>query len=217
MSEPEGFLARWARQKAKASARSGDVPVEHSPERKPEGSKARPAAPADQSAPAVEAFDPASLPPIESIVASTDIRSFLRAGVPAELARQALRRAWTSDPEIRDFIGIAENQWDFNDPTAIPGFGPLKTAASAVAAQMSAAAPGSVSQTPALAPQATQQADSAAAVGHTPAATPNSLGDAPTAGLVDEPRQESLAAEDSGRAEIDVRRNHRSHGGALPQ
>jgi hypothetical protein len=36
-----------------------------------------------------------------------------------------LRRVWTSDPAIRDFIGIAENQWDFNDPDAIPGFGPL--------------------------------------------------------------------------------------------
>jgi hypothetical protein len=31
-----------------------------------------------------------------------------------------------SDPAIRDFIGIAENQWDFTDPGAIPGFGPLR-------------------------------------------------------------------------------------------
>jgi hypothetical protein len=29
----------------------------------------------------------------------------------------ALRRAWVSDPVIRDFIGIAENQWDFTNPT----------------------------------------------------------------------------------------------------
>ena len=42
--------------------------------------------------------------------------------MPAELTRAALRRAWVSDPAIRDFIGIAENQWDFNDPEAIPGF-----------------------------------------------------------------------------------------------
>jgi hypothetical protein len=46
--------------------------------------------------------------------------------VPAELTRAALRRAWTSDPAIRDFIGIAENQWDFNVPTTIPGFGTLQ-------------------------------------------------------------------------------------------
>ena len=46
--------------------------------------------------------------------------------MPAELTKAALRRAWTTDPAIRDFIGIAENQWDFTDPTAMPGFGPLE-------------------------------------------------------------------------------------------
>jgi hypothetical protein len=70
-------------------------------------------------------FDPSSLPPIDSIVAGTDIRAFLRFGVPPALTRAALRRAWVSEPAIRDFIGIAENQWDFTDPTATPGFGPL--------------------------------------------------------------------------------------------
>ncbi|MBW7970427.1 DUF3306 domain-containing protein [Bradyrhizobium sp. BR 10289] len=70
-------------------------------------------------------FDVASLPSIESIAAHTDIAAFLNTGVPTELTRAALRRAWATDPAIRDFIGIAENQWDFNDPDAIPGFGPL--------------------------------------------------------------------------------------------
>jgi hypothetical protein len=46
--------------------------------------------------------------------------------VPAALTRAALRQAWASDPAIRDFVGIAENQWDFNDPTAMPGFGPMQ-------------------------------------------------------------------------------------------
>lgn len=73
-------------------------------------------------------FDLASLPSIESITAHTDIAAFLQTGVPAELKRLALRRAWATDPAIRDFIGIAENQWDFNDPNAIPGFGPLDPA-----------------------------------------------------------------------------------------
>jgi TorA maturation chaperone TorD len=71
-------------------------------------------------------FDLASLPPLQSITAGTDIRSFLASSVPVELTRAALRRAWVTDPAIRDFIGIAENQWDFNDPTAMPGFGPLR-------------------------------------------------------------------------------------------
>jgi hypothetical protein len=73
-------------------------------------------------------LDLESLPSVESITQTTDIRSFLTSRVPAELTRAALRRAWASDPAIRDFIGIAENQWDFNDPNAIPGFGPLRGA-----------------------------------------------------------------------------------------
>ncbi|HEY7999786.1 MAG TPA: DUF3306 domain-containing protein, partial [Pseudolabrys sp.] len=54
-----------------------------------------------------------------------DIRAFLQPGVPPDLSRAALRRAWSSDPAIRDFIGLVENGWDFNDPTAMPGFGPI--------------------------------------------------------------------------------------------
>jgi hypothetical protein len=65
------------------------------------------------------------LPPIELIDGGTDITAFLRRGIPQELSRAALRRAWTADPAIRDFVGLAENAWDFNDPNAMPGFGPL--------------------------------------------------------------------------------------------
>ena len=110
MNDPENPLLRWARLKQAAKAA--------------EEADAAPAGSEAMAAPEA-AFDPASLPSIESIVADTDVIAFLRAGVPNELTRAALRRAWTSDPAIRDFIGIAENQWDFNDPNAIPGFGPL--------------------------------------------------------------------------------------------
>ena len=70
-------------------------------------------------------FDPASLPPIESTSPDPDIRAFLAAGVPADIARAALRRVWSSDPMIRDFVGLSENSWDFNAPGAMPGFGPI--------------------------------------------------------------------------------------------
>ncbi len=43
-------------------------------------------------------FDLASLPSLDSITAATDIRAFLTPGVPTELARAALRRAWAADP-----------------------------------------------------------------------------------------------------------------------
>jgi len=34
---------------------------------------------------------------------------------------------WTADPAIRDFVGLSENAWDFTDPNAMPGFGPLES------------------------------------------------------------------------------------------
>src|SRR5580693_6215310 len=110
MSEQENPLSRWARLKQAAKAQEEIDAASPSSE-----AMAVPEAP----------FDPASLPSIESIVGDTDIIAFLRKGVPADLTRAALRKAWASDPAIRDFIGVAENQWDFNDPNAIPGFGPL--------------------------------------------------------------------------------------------
>jgi len=71
-------------------------------------------------------FDLESLPPIESITAATDIRPFLAPGVPAEIARAALRRAWSADPRIRDFVGLADYDWDYHTPGSAAGFGPLE-------------------------------------------------------------------------------------------
>ena len=133
MSEPENFIARWARRKAAAQ----------DAEARPAAAPAMPATRADAGEgdrkendaarafdcvlePSAAAFDPAKLPPIESITAETDIRAFLAPGVPAHLTRAALRRAWASDPKIRDFVGLSENSWDFNAPDAIMGFGPLE-------------------------------------------------------------------------------------------
>jgi hypothetical protein len=42
------------------------------------------------------------------------------------LTRAALRRAWAADPKIRNFVGLADYDWDFNTPGAIAGFGPLE-------------------------------------------------------------------------------------------
>jgi Protein of unknown function (DUF3306) len=113
MTAPESFVSRWARLK-----RGSDIAIEIAPA---ETTVAQPEIAATAEAP----FDPASLPSIETIDLNTDIRGFLQSRVPAALTRAALRQAWASDPAIRDFIGIAENQWDFNDPDAMPGFGPL--------------------------------------------------------------------------------------------
>jgi hypothetical protein len=55
------------------------------------------------------------------------MRDFLRPDVPEELRHEALRRAWAADPGVRDFVELLENGWDFNDPNAMAGFGPIET------------------------------------------------------------------------------------------
>ena len=76
---------------------------------------------------AAEAGFDTGLPPIESIDAEADIRPFLAPGVPKDLTRAALRRAWSTDPAIRDFIGLSENSWNFNAPSGIAGFASVTT------------------------------------------------------------------------------------------
>jgi len=111
------FLVRWSRRKQEAKANTTPpaaamhADVQSAPE---------PLVTDDEPE-----VDLSSLPSIESITSVTDIKAFLRKGIPHELTRAALRRAWSADPAIRDFVGLAENAWDFNDPSAMPGFGPL--------------------------------------------------------------------------------------------
>ena len=128
MTASENFVSRWARLKRNADVQrrteaAGDPLLLPAADASPGGAEATIARPRIDAVD--QPFDPASLPSIETITVNTDIRGFLQSRVPAELTRAALRRAWASDPAIRDFIGIAENQWDFNDPDSIPGFGPL--------------------------------------------------------------------------------------------
>jgi hypothetical protein len=113
--ENEGFLSRWSRRKrAVLEGRAPEeaappTPLEATPEALP------PAEPEDD-------FDPASLPPIESLTLESDFKAFLHRKVPLELRSAALRRAWSLDPSIRDFIGPADYAWDYNAPDGVPGF-----------------------------------------------------------------------------------------------
>jgi len=131
----EGFLSRWSRRKrAAGQGREEEAPAA-TPAAVPAAAPAMPAAapagpPASGAAtdavpPAAEAepdFDPSSLPPIESLTAESDFGAFLRKGVPEPLRRAALRKAWGLDPAIRDFVGLADYDWDFNAPDGVPGF-----------------------------------------------------------------------------------------------
>jgi Protein of unknown function (DUF3306) len=116
MSDEE-FLKRWSRRKQESKA------AEQAPSPPRQTAAASPETAEVASEPEI---DLSKLPSIDSITAATDITEFLRKGIPAELSRAALRRAWAADPTIRDFVGLAENAWDFTDPSAIPGFGALQ-------------------------------------------------------------------------------------------
>jgi Protein of unknown function (DUF3306) len=124
MGALEKFVSRWSRLKRASESRSDGAA--------PATAGALDAVGGDEAAAkrdSARRVEPPLLPSLESITAATDVRAFLQSTVPVELTRAALRRTWVSDPRIRDFVGIAENQWDFTNPTAIPGFGPLSQAA----------------------------------------------------------------------------------------
>jgi hypothetical protein len=140
MSNPETFLTRWSRRKQAAALEREESISSAAPSRAPPAETTRNEKVAGTQSSdhdsgilsitgpsaAAPPFDPSSVPSIESITADTDIRCFLAAGVPPELTRAALRRAWAADPKIRDFVGLADYDWDFNTPGSMAGFGSLE-------------------------------------------------------------------------------------------
>jgi hypothetical protein len=147
--------------------------------------------------------------------------------VPAELTRAALRRTWTSDPAIRDFVGIAENQWDFNDPNAIPGFCPLLATENV---------PAVLTQALGMRDERAEMiSDMLASVDRSlPAATGHERADSDQSdrqtfdgspsnndgvrGVPDDGSEEDKATKNNPFAKGDgLPRNHRSHGSALPR
>lgn len=111
----DGFLSRWSRRKREEASEAQQKAV--APE-------AETGAVAEEPG---DDFDLSLLPDIESITAESDITLFFRKGVPDALKNAALRKIWTADASIRDFVAPADFQWDFNAPDGVPGFGPLGT------------------------------------------------------------------------------------------
>jgi hypothetical protein len=226
VSEPENFLSRWARLKREAA----ETPDDAAPEAAVEESRTDTPAAEQTASPALELkFDLSTLPPIESITATTDIRAFLAPGVPPELTRAALRRAWVADPAIRDFVGIAENQWDFNDPNAIPGFGslgPLDDVRRLVAQVMGEprsedAASSAGSEEKPLAGTAETAPDLAESTATPGEADPPQVAQETSMPALDVQRSKSDAASHVARSEDDAQpqpevSTRRAHGGALP-
>ena len=194
MSGDESFLARWSRRKRNVAAQAD---AEKNPQ--PSAAEiARTVSPATG-----EASPPIPLPPIESIASGSDITAFLAPGVPLELTRAALRQAWTTDPAIRDFIGLSENAWDFNAPGGVPGFGSLdlqdvRRLLARVLDEPQASDPTPV--TAALADHAATPAEAAPAV-H----------------VAEAPRSISATQHEDDKRKAGESRPRRHHGSALPQ
>jgi hypothetical protein len=127
MSDEESFLTRWSRRKRETEAvRREDAKApaaEDAQDAKTADSKSAEAKAGESKAPE---FDLSTLPSLDEIGPGTKVDVFLQKGVPLDVSRAALRRAWSSDPAIRDYIGLSENSWDFNATEGVPGFGPLE-------------------------------------------------------------------------------------------
>ena len=213
MNDPDNFLSRWSRRKREAGEgkeknETGEAVA--APEL--ENQHGKPVAP--DAAPIPE-FDAESLPPIETISAETDITAFMRTGVPETLKRAALRRAWASDPVIRDFVGLNENFWDAAGPDGIPGFGDLDPKLD-VRRMFSELFGETSRQDPQPEPEADRVADATAL----PTDSLPDTADPPQATLPPEnipQRNENVAAQIEPSESAPEKKISRRHGGAMPQ
>ena len=126
MSSSDDFLSRWSRRKQQVAREAASLKESGKVAKTEDAVRVPPAGDTASPAPAEEPlFDLSKLPSLDSIGPDTDVSLFMQPGVPAALSRAALRRAWSADPAIRDFIGLSEHSWDFTKPDSISGFGPL--------------------------------------------------------------------------------------------
>ena len=129
----ESLLSRWSRRKLqteRAKRTAGGRPAQTTPTEEtssgvPEN-RARLEGQDTGAVPELSAEELVRLPDVEDLTAASDLTQFLRNGVPKALRNAALRRMWTLDPAIRDYLGEArEYAYDWNTPDGVPGSGPL--------------------------------------------------------------------------------------------
>jgi hypothetical protein len=217
MNDPDNFLSRWSRRKreigegkeTKEKNETGEAVAAPAPENQLD----KPAAPG--TAPISE-FDVESLPPIETISAETDITAFMRTGVPETLKHAALRRAWASDPVIRDFVGLNENFWDAAGPDGIPGFGDLDPHLDVrrIVSEL-------FGETPRQDTQPEREADRVADSSALPTDNLPATADLPQGTMAPDgnvpQRNENAAAQIEPSESVPEKKISRRHGGAIPQ
>jgi hypothetical protein len=209
MSDDDDFLARWSRRKRAAGSGEAEADAEAQ-------AADEPAAEPDPQAPEAAATEPPEpLPRVENLTADSDLAAFLRQGVPAALRNAAMRKMWSLDPVVRDYVGPSEYAWDFNQPGSMAGFGALESGSSvadflstvsrALPDDSREAAPEPEAPPQQVAGGAPEQAASSAP------AEPMQPSDAEVASTAAEPQEDTDPAE-SSRTPPRPR-----HGGALPR
>jgi len=127
------FLDRWSRRKQEERRAEVEEAVEkplETPVEVPLTGPPEVSAEPDGDAPLTEA-ELAALPRIEDLTAQSDLRPFLRRGVPGALKNAAMRKMWLLTPAIRDHKDCAvDYAWDWNTPGGVPGNGGRLDAAS---------------------------------------------------------------------------------------
>jgi Protein of unknown function (DUF3306) len=207
MSDGDDFLARWSRRKR--AARGGE------PRPDPQPTAAAAETPTGPQPPATEpaaSEPPEPLPSLEDLRAGSDLVAFLREGVPAALRGAAMRKMWSLDPAIRDYIGPSEYAWNFNQPGSMPGFGALEPNSSVAEflSTMSRVMPAQPKEAPAV-PQVADPPPQAAAD------APGSLASAEPAEPGNQAADTAESDEEPGLAEPSPTPRRPRHGGALPQ
>jgi hypothetical protein len=225
--DPGGFLDRWSARKRAAeaeaaAARAAGEPAAGAGTEPSEAGSVGTEADAEAEAVKTEGVEAetaeddaeaiARLPSIDELTAETDLRPFLRRGVPAALKRAALRKMWTLNPAIRDYVDPARDYaWDWNAPGGVPGAGALSLPA---AARALAALAGERPARPA--PQAEARRRDAAAA---PVAEPVTAPAAASAAASEEapPGAEVGPPDPAAEPASEVPGQRRRHGGAMPR
>ena len=226
----DNIFARWARRKQ--AVRESEA---HGPDRE-EGNFDQAAAQRDAESadPPIAAAGPDAehaepLPRLEDLTGESDLSAFLREGVPEALRSAALRKVWSLDPAIRDYIGPSEYAWDFNQPGSMAGFGSLDAgeAVSEFLATMSGGVRAGLDLTANSPETSPLSSDTAAGPpAHDAGAAPDDVAAAASARVPPVPSSPSHLVSDrpAGEAEVAVQPDEQSraaarsrHGGALPR
>ncbi len=123
--DEDNFLSRWSRRKRTPEADAPDPApdAEPSPDARPDA-RPDPGAEMPPGPTPITQEELAALPAIEDLVPGSDIRAFLRPGVPKALRNAALRRIWLLTDSIRNHADPAvDYAWDWNTPGGVPGDG----------------------------------------------------------------------------------------------